>query len=301
MIQDFDVDPSLVLILVLLAVVSASLSIWGIVRLFRGGHVVVGVLSLFVPVLAVLGFLLAPTPHSALYRKRQRRTQVGSASLNRIQVRNSHAAHQATADLTIGTEDPTTEIPVLAETRYQLPDDLGITMPPGQRERSGRRSSATTVLVVTAITAVGLHVAHLVILNQYRSSVLEIMASVAELSARAGTANDAWDTGEAPLPTGSSERDSLFGEAEKTLEGILAETMATSRHASVILRPISVSRERHDQFVAAVLELNEHAEGMLVGLRIRGRFNKEDRLSSLAAYQDAASSVLGMGKAIAPP
>jgi hypothetical protein len=296
-LEALGVDRDLIVLLGLTAVLSLCLTIWGIVRLFRGGHWVAGVLSLFLPLLALLGFFLSPLPHSALDRKRRRKTQRLPTSPERVQFSNSQAAaYPVTAARSVGSEDPTEEIPVYPGQPHQFPGVRPIAAPPSRG--AGSRTSLTIVWGSIAVIVVGLLVAHLVILSQYRSSVGEVTASVAELSARAVTANDAWDTGEAPLSGESAERRSLYRDTEEKLEGIVADTVAISSQAADILRPVSSPRDQHDRFVSAVADLTVHAEGMLAGLRLPGRANKEDRLNALAAYRDAAGTVLAVGSAI---
>jgi hypothetical protein len=42
-------------------------SIWGVVRLFRGGNTGVGIAALLVPFVFIAGFLMAPRPGTGLY------------------------------------------------------------------------------------------------------------------------------------------------------------------------------------------------------------------------------------------
>jgi hypothetical protein len=301
-IEDLGIDPSLLLLLASLAVVTSVLYVWGVVRLFRAGHPIVGMISLFLPLFALLGFILVPTPESALYRRRRRRSQVLASGSPANQMSQSYlVAPRAPEGLPIGSEDPTQELPVIAPGPYESPDASPATVQPTATRRSGRRSPATWVWVSISIVVVGLVAAYLFMDSRYPSSVREITASVAELSTRAGSINNAWDTGEAPLVAGSSERSILYQQAEEALVELVADTVAVSRQASGINPPSGAPRDLHDEFVAAVASLNQHAEAMLAGLRLPGRSNKEPRQKALAAYQEATVLILDLGNSIAPP
>ena len=155
---------------------------------------------------------------------------------------------------------------------------------PDPRRRFWRRFVVVLGVLVVATAAL---LVYLLSTDDQETGAFGPLATAAtELRTRAVNINATWDEQEDEVS--EVERSELYGETERQLETLAADTRAFAD----LVTETSESTGDRARLDAAAADMTQGADQMLEGLRAPGRTNKEPRLTALDLFLSASDEVL---------